>query len=82
MAILTPGETLSLDTVPLEIRLPANGPSTLRETRDAAERERILHALEDADWNVSAAARALGLERTTLHKRIRSLGVKRDIWQA
>ncbi|MBM3747828.1 MAG: sigma-54-dependent Fis family transcriptional regulator [Acidobacteria bacterium] len=77
MAILTPGETLSLDSVPLEIRLPADGPSTLRETRDTAEREQILRALEDADWNVSAAARALGLERTTLHKRIRALGLSR-----
>jgi len=77
MAILTPGETLTLDSVPLEIRLPAEGPSSLRETRDAAERERILRALEDAAWNVSAAARALGLERTALHKRIRALGLSR-----
>jgi two-component system nitrogen regulation response regulator NtrX len=63
----------------LEIRLP--GPaglrSSLREAREDAERERILRALEEADWNVSAAARTLGLERTNLHKRIRTLGLKR-----
>jgi len=65
--------------VPLEIRLP--GPaglrSSLREAREAAEREQILRALEEAGGNVSAAARALGLERTNLHKRMRALGLGR-----
>ena len=32
--------------------------------------------LEEANWNVSGAARALGMERTNLHKRIRALGIK------
>ncbi|MGA2577849.1 MAG: helix-turn-helix domain-containing protein [Bryobacteraceae bacterium] len=33
--------------------------------------------MEEASWNVSGAARALGMERTNLHKRIRALGLSR-----
>ena len=42
-----------------------------------AEREHILRALEESNWNVSGAARTLGMERTNLHKRIRALGLAR-----
>ena len=53
-------------------------PSGLQETRDAAERHRIAQALDQTDWNVSGAARLLGIERTNLHKRIRALGLSRE----
>ena len=36
----------------------------LQDVRDSAERERIRQALDQTDWNVSAAARLLGTERT------------------
>ncbi len=78
MAILTPGDRLTAESVPLELRLPKEGSrSSVQDARDAAERETILKALEGADWNVSQAARALGMERTNLHKRMRALGVSR-----
>ncbi|MGA2327707.1 MAG: sigma-54 dependent transcriptional regulator [Bryobacteraceae bacterium] len=79
MAILTPGERLGLDAVPLEIRLARDSAarSSLQDARDDAEREHILRALEQSHWNVSSAARALGMERTNLHKRIRALGISR-----
>ena len=51
--------------------------SGLQEVRDSAERERIRQALDQTDWNVSGAARLLGTERTSLHKRIRTLGLRR-----
>ena len=77
MAILTPADVLTAESIPLEIRLkPESSPrSALQETRDDAERERILQALEQTDWNVSAAARILNIERTNLHKRMRALGL-------
>jgi two-component system nitrogen regulation response regulator NtrX len=79
MAILSAGDHIGPDAVPVEIRMPAaERPSALHETRDAAERQRIRQALEQTDWNVSSAARLLGIERTNLHKRIRSLGLSRD----
>ncbi len=79
MAILTSDNVLGLAAVPVEIRLAKESPSrsNLRETRDSAERDHILRALEESNWNVSGAARALGMERTNLHKRIRALGLTR-----
>src|SRR6267378_1714695 len=79
MAILTPGDRISAESIPLEIKLAPEPASrlNLQQTRDSAERERILKALEETDWNVSGAARALGIERTNLHKRIRALGLSR-----
>jgi two-component system nitrogen regulation response regulator NtrX len=79
MAILSPGDRISSSSIPLEIRLAleSESRSNLHQTRDAAERESILKALEQTDWNVSGAARVLGIERTNLHKRIRALGIGR-----
>ena len=79
MAILTTGDRITADAIPLEVR---SGPvprvaTGLQEVRDAAERERIRKALDQTDWNVAAAARLLETERTALHKRIRTLGLKR-----
>ena len=79
MAILTPGNRITADSVPLEIRLPpASAATGLHGVRDAAERDRIVEALEQTNWNVSGAARILGVERTNLHKRIRALGLSRE----
>jgi two-component system nitrogen regulation response regulator NtrX len=79
MAILSP-DLIAADAVPVEIRLSRQpgAPSTLEATRDQAERDLIREALDHAGWNVSAAARALGIERTRLHKRIRALGLERN----
>jgi two-component system, NtrC family, nitrogen regulation response regulator NtrX len=79
MAILTPGERLTRDAIPVEVRVQREaGPkSTIQEARESAEREHILRALEETNWNVSGAARVLGMERTNLHKRIRALGLVR-----
>ncbi|MFN7922733.1 MAG: sigma-54 dependent transcriptional regulator [Bryobacteraceae bacterium] len=78
MAILSPGEVLEPGSVPLEIRqAPLNAASSLQQARDAAERDHLSRALEHSGWNVSSAARALGMDRTNLHKRIRALGLER-----
>jgi two-component system, NtrC family, nitrogen regulation response regulator NtrX len=80
MATLNEGDVLTADTIPVEIRIGADSAprSNLREARDGAERDHILRVLEDTNWNVSGAARALGMERTNLHKRIRALGLQRS----
>jgi two-component system nitrogen regulation response regulator NtrX len=79
MAILTPGNQITSDAIPMEIRLPvSSSPAGLQGVRDAAERERIVQALDQTNWNVSGAARILGVERTNLHKRIRALGLSRE----
>ena len=80
MAILTTGDRMTADAVPVEVRSsqPARTAAGLQEVRDAAERERIRQALDETEWNVAAAARLLETERTALHKRMRALGVKRQ----
>jgi two-component system, NtrC family, nitrogen regulation response regulator NtrX len=80
MAILTPGDRLTVDSVPVEIRVPRESGqrSSVQEARESAERDHILRALEETNWNVSGAARALGMDRTNLHKRIRTLGLTRE----
>ena len=80
MAILTNSDRITVDSIPVEIR---HSPSSragngLQEVRDAAERERICQALDQSGWNVAGAARLLGTERTSLHKRIRALDIKRS----
>ena len=80
MAILTSGDRITAEAIPIEIR-SAQTPRVaagLQEVRDSAERDRIRQALDQTDWNVSAAARLLDTERTALHKRIRTLGLKRQ----
>ena len=79
MAILAVSECIRGESVPLEIRDPAGNTakSSLEETREQAERARIRQALDEAGGNVSAAARALGIERTRLHKRLRAMGISR-----
>src|ERR1700733_3213189 len=80
MAILSHDDVLTSAAIPLELRMPQrdNGArSSVQEARESAEREHVLRALDEAGWNVSSAARALGMERTNLHKRIRALGLAR-----
>ncbi|HEY6557519.1 MAG TPA: sigma-54 dependent transcriptional regulator [Polyangiaceae bacterium] len=50
---------------------------TLREYREAAERNYIVETLKELEWNISKAAVTLGVERTNLHKKIRAYGIKR-----
>lgn len=80
MAVLTLGDRILPDSIPAEVRklVQPDGPSALQQTRDSAERDRVFEAIEQTNWNVSAAARILGIERTNLHKRIRALGLNRE----
>jgi two-component system, NtrC family, nitrogen regulation response regulator NtrX len=77
MAILTFTESITAESLPLEIRISPKQTlnSSLDEIKANVERNRIEQALEQSDWNVSAAARMLGISRTRLHKRIRVLGI-------
>ena len=73
------GDRITAEAIPLEVRSVRHSARRggLQEVRHSAERERIRQALDQTDWNVSAAARLLDTERTALHKRIRALGLKR-----
>jgi two-component system nitrogen regulation response regulator NtrX len=47
----------------------------LQEARSAYEREFVLRKLEESRWNMTKAAQALGLERSHLYRKMRTLGI-------
>jgi len=49
--------------------------STLREAREEFEREFIIQKLEENDWNISRTAEIIELERSNLHRKIKSYGI-------
>ena len=54
----------------------AEGAKTLAEKLTAFERRLIQRELENASGNVAEAARALGLDRANLHRKIQRLGIR------
>ncbi len=61
----------------LEMRDADGNRLTLREFRNQAERDYILATLDQVSWNISKAATMLGVERTNLHKKMRTYGIRR-----
>lgn len=53
--------------------------ASLREARQRFEREYIEAVLEHHDWQMSAAARTLGIERANLYRKTRQLGISRGV---
>jgi two-component system nitrogen regulation response regulator NtrX len=49
--------------------------ATLREARDAFEKDFICRKLQENDWNISRTADAISVERSNLHKKIKSYGI-------
>jgi DNA-binding NtrC family response regulator len=64
---------LSLDPGAPAARTPGSGEQALRGTLRDVERRAIVQALSDHEQNRSAAARALGIDRSTLRPRHRPL---------
>ena len=54
---------------------PPDRLGTLQEVREAAERDYILRKLEEMKGNVTRTAELLGLERSNLYRKMRSLGI-------
>src|SRR5438477_968392 len=51
--------------------------STLHEARAQYEREFILSKLKENNWNISQAARLLGLERSYLYRKMKAYGIEK-----
>ena len=51
--------------------------STLHEARARYEKEFILSKLKEYSWNVTQAARALGLERSYLYRKMKAYGIEK-----
>ena len=49
---------------------------TLRDAREQFEKDFILKKLQENNWNVSRTAEELEIERSNLHRKIKSLGIE------
>jgi len=82
--LLGKSESIGLDDLPRAVA--AAGPlsvetaigRTLKECLEAPERQIILEVLESNDWNRFATAEALGINRTTLYKKMKRLGLDKS----
>ena len=68
-------EAADLPAAVLAAHRPAGPGSPLKVALAAPERELILAALERSGWRRDAAARSLGINRTTLYKKLKRLGL-------
>jgi transcriptional regulator with PAS, ATPase and Fis domain len=85
--LMTDGDTIELTDLPEELRpagsTPLPGPvkTVKKAARDAAssdvEKRMIVACLEQADWNVAAAARLAGYSRVHLHRLMAKYGIQR-----
>ncbi|MBP7765825.1 MAG: sigma-54 dependent transcriptional regulator [Deltaproteobacteria bacterium] len=84
LIILTPSNEIRADDLPeLSLRSdsaaaapePAQVTDSLRDARLDFERQFIIKKLEEFDGNISRTAEAIGLERSNLHKKLKSLKV-------
>ncbi|PKV97235.1 transcriptional regulator of acetoin/glycerol metabolism [Amycolatopsis echigonensis] len=64
------------DVVPADLPPSCRGGAALGSPFDRAEREVILSAIEAAGGNKLAAAKALGISRSTLYNRIKALRIR------
>ena len=82
--VLATSPVLHLQDVPLDVVLPEAGPRLteddglpLRDACDRFERQYVLRVLERVQWNVSRAARLLGVHRNTVLAKLAGWGVQR-----
>lgn len=87
LAIMTPERTIEYRHLPRSIiarqrpRISAGGTAmaesaTFREAKEEFEKEYLIQKLEEHDWNVSRTAEAIELERSNLHRKIKSFGIE------
>jgi DNA-binding NtrC family response regulator len=62
------------------LRVSRTGIRTLKEALEAPERQIILEVLEANGWNRNATADSLGVNRTTLYKKMKRLGLEDEAY--
>ena len=80
LVIMCPSPKIEPHHLPPELfrgasKSPQKPYESLQEARSAYEREFVLRKLEENRWNMTKAAEALGLERSHLYRKMRSLGI-------
>jgi two-component system nitrogen regulation response regulator NtrX len=80
LVIICPSPRIEPHHLPPELfrgasKSPQKPYESLHEARSAYEREFVLRKLEENRWNMTKAAQVLGLERSHLYRKMRSLGI-------
>ncbi|MGO9588577.1 MAG: sigma-54-dependent transcriptional regulator [Candidatus Acidiferrales bacterium] len=80
LVIMCPSPKIEPHHLPPELfrgasKSPQKPYESLQEARAAYERDFVLRKLEENRWNMTKAAAALGLERSHLYRKMRSLGI-------
>jgi len=50
--------------------------ATFREAKEEFEKDFLIQKLEENDWNISRTAEAIEIERSNLHRKIKSFGIE------
>ncbi|MBI2606857.1 MAG: sigma-54-dependent Fis family transcriptional regulator [Deltaproteobacteria bacterium] len=79
IAVLLPGLASSAPPAASEAAIAqsviASAGASLRDAKTEFEKEFILNKLRENDWNISKTAQILGIERSHLHRKIKSFGI-------
>ncbi|MDT8420004.1 MAG: sigma-54 dependent transcriptional regulator [Desulfuromonadales bacterium] len=90
LVIMTPDQVIDLIHLPLSIgKLAAEHqegdiaitgmlPDSYREAKELFEKRYLLEKLQKNGWNISRTAEEIGLERSNLHRKIKSYGLESD----
>lgn len=89
LVIMTPDSSIQETHLPPSMRLKKMVSSEIRnanlagvdasnfkEAKEEFEKEFILAKLEENDWNISRTAEAIDIERSNLHRKIKSYGIE------
>lgn len=68
---------ISLDHIPAEIKESFGIKKSIRENRSVEKPEKIRTVLDKTDWNKAKAARILGIDRSTLYRKIYKYGLSK-----
>ncbi|MCX8123753.1 MAG: sigma-54 dependent transcriptional regulator [Spirochaetes bacterium] len=84
LTIMVPSETIQVQDITKHIEsydyedTIVRETSSLKKAREQFEKEYIIKMLKQYDKNISATAKALGIERTNLHRKIRQYHINID----
>lgn len=77
---MTPSDEIHIEDIPMSLResseenLDEN--NDFRQARIKFEKEYLIKKLQEFDGSISKTARAIGMERTNLHRKIRAYQIE------
>ena len=89
LVIMTPGQIINLSDLPHGINQNRKGnelqgldaaelPDSYREAKEVFEKQFLLEKLRKNNWNVSRTAEEIGLERSNLHRKIKTYQIESE----